>query len=276
MNKEINKLGRGIILAVLCLIALTMILPLVFMVLTTFKDIYEYLQNPLALPKQIKFDNYVAMYSGYNILAYFRNSLLVSLASLTLAVIVSLPAAYTFAKLKVRWTKPLYLSILSLMMIPGMVTLIPRYVMYSKLGLIDNLLSLIVSYTIGSLPYTMYLLTANFRGIPNEMVEASKIDGASYLKVILSIVVPMGKPAIITVGIINFVNFWNEVVQAILFINTDELRTMTAVVSNMGGRFVSNMPIIMTGLTLASIPTILVYMIFERYLQAGITMGAIK
>ncbi len=268
--------AKIIITLVLSLIAVTILLPLIFMVLSSFKDIYEYLKAPLALPKHMSFKNYVAMFSGYKVMHYVRNSAFISVVSLVLCLCAAIPAAYAFAKLRFRFSNQLYVGLISLMMIPVMVVLIPRYVMFSRIGLINNHWSLILSYFISTLPYTLYLLTSGFRGIPTELIEAARMDGASFFDVVFRVVAPVGSASIITVSIINFVNFWNEIVQAMLYINSDELRTITAVVSNMGNRFISNMPFIMTGLTITSIPTIAVYIFFERYLQAGLTMGAVK
>lgn len=275
MRKRIDR-TRIVISVLLWLLAATIIAPLLYMLNSSSKTIYEYIGNPLGLPKAFILSNYAAFFSGYSMINYFRNSIVVSLCSVLITLAVSLPAAYTVAKTSYRWNRPIYLGILALMMVPGMVMLIPRYIMFSKYGLIDNLLSLILSYSTGAIPFTLYLLVANFKSIPNEMIEACKIDGASYFRTLTSVVMPMGKPAIITVCIINFVNFWNEIVQAILFINRDELRTVTAVVASMGDRFTANIPMIMTGLVLASVPTILLYIFFERYLEAGITMGSGK
>jgi raffinose/stachyose/melibiose transport system permease protein len=228
------------------------------------------------LPTSIRFHNYIALFSGYSLPSYFLNSFFVTIMTLLFSFALTVPAAYAFAKLPTRWGKGLYLGTLSLMMVPIMVTLIPRYVILAKVGLIDTTWSLILSYTAGALPYTVYLLTATFKGIPSEMIEAAKIDGAKYWDIVFSVIIPLGRAGLITAGIINFVNYWNELVQAMLFITSDRMRTITVVVSTMGGNYVSNMPIIMTGLLLASLPVILVYVVFERYLVAGLTVGATK
>jgi ABC-type glycerol-3-phosphate transport system permease component len=275
MKKKEDKF-KIVISAFLWLLSATIILPLLYMLVSSSKTMYEYIVNPIGLPKSIIVDNYVAFFSGYNMLAYYRNSVIVSVSSALIALVVAVPAAFAISKSNYRWNRPVYLGVLSLMMVPGMVMLIPRYLMFSSYGLIDNLMGLILAYSAGAVPFTFYLLVANFKGIPNEMIEACKIDGATYFQTLTNVILPMGKPAIITVCILNFVSFWNETVQAILFINRDEVRTITSVVASMGSRFTANIPMIMTGLTLATIPTILVYVLFERHLEAGITMGSSK
>jgi ABC-type glycerol-3-phosphate transport system permease component len=271
-----SRAARASIFIVLLLIAITILVPLAFMLLSSFRTMTEYSVNPIGLPSALRLHNYAALVSGYALPAYFGNSLFVSVLSTALCFLAAVPAAYAFAKLPTRWGRRLYLGTISLMMVPIMVTLIPRYVILSRASLIDTPWSLIISYTAGALPYTVYLLTASFKGIPSELIEAATMDGARYWRVILSVIVPLGRSGLITAGILNFVNFWNELVQAMLFITGDRMRTITVVVSTMGGNYVSNMPIILTGLMLASIPVIVVYVFFERFLVAGLTMGAAK
>jgi ABC-type glycerol-3-phosphate transport system permease component len=276
MKSRRSPVATVLITITLALLALSVIIPLVYMVLTSFKNIYEYLKAPLDLPRHFSLSNYAAMYSGYRVLAYLRNSAIVSVAALAVALLFTIPAAYAFAKIPFPGKGPIFRFILSLMMVPVMVTLIPRYIMYSHTALIDTLPALVLAYSAMSLPFTLYLLTANFRSIPNEMLEAARMDGAGFMTTVKSVVLPVGRTAIVTVSLINFVNFWNEVPQAMLFINSDRLRTMTAVVSSMGARFMSNMPLIMAGLVLTSLPTILIYVLFERQLEEGITMGSFR
>jgi raffinose/stachyose/melibiose transport system permease protein len=276
MRAARGRVATVLITIILTLLALSVLFPLVYMVLTSFKNIYEYLKAPLALPRHLSLSNYVAMYSGYRVLTYLRNSAIVSVASLAVGLVFTVPAAYAFAKIPFPRSGTLYRFILSLMMVPVMVTLIPRYIMYSHTALINTLPALVLAYSATSLPFTLYLLTANFRSIPNEMLEAARMDGAGFMTTVASVVLPVGRTAIVTVSLINIVNYWNEVVQAMLFINSDHLRTMTAVVSSMGTRFMSNMPLIMAGLVLTSLPTILIYVFFERQLEEGITMGSFR
>lgn len=269
-------LSTAVITVVLSLVALTMLAPLAYMALTSLRTMREYMRSPIGWPVVPSFENYLSLYMGYPVLSGLRNSFLVALISLAASLAVAIPAAFSFAKSKVRWLRPLYLFILSLMMVPVMVTILPRYILFSKIGLIDTLFVLILSYVGSTLPYTTYLLTAGFKGIPTELLEAARIDGSGWFRVVWSIVVPLGRPSIIAVCILDFVAFWNELLQALMYINTQELKPITSLVSTLGGRFVSNMPLMMAGLCLATIPVVLAYMLFERYIVAGITMGSSK
>ena len=275
-TSSMKRSTEAVIVFLLVLVALTTLLPLVYMLISSFRTMTEYIVSPIGFPTKLRFDNFISIATGYTLPVYFGNSLILSVVSLFLSLLVSVPAAYAFAKVPTRWGKRLYLVTISLMMVPIMVTLIPRYIIFSKVGILNSRLSLILSYTAQALPYTVYLLTAGFTGIPTDMVEAAKIDGAGYWQIIANVILPMGRPIIVTVSILNFVSVWNELVQAMMFISSEGLKTITVVVSNMGGRFVTNMPLILTGLLVASIPIIVIYMFFQRYLVTGITMGASK
>ncbi len=267
---------RGAITVSLIAISVTVVLPLVYMLLTSMRTMKDYLRSPLELPVRIAFENYHSLYTGYPILSGLMNSFLISTISLVVSLVVAVPAAFAFAKVRAGWLKPLYLFVTTLMMIPIMVTILPRYILFSRMGIIDTRIALIFSYVGTTLPYTVYLLASGFRSIPDALLEAAKIDGAGYIPIIFHVVVPLGMPSLIAVSILDFISFWNELLQALMFINTLSLKPITAIVSTLGGRFVSNMPLMMAGLLLATVPIIIIYTVFQRHIVAGVTMGAVK
>lgn len=271
-----KKLGRIIIFMVLMLIAVSMLYPLFYMGINTFKKSFDYMKDSLGLPSTLYLDNYVSLFRAYKIYVYFFNSLITSSCALVITLGIGIVSSYAFAKVNFKWKKQIYLAVLSLMMIPGMVMLIPLYVFYTRIGLIDNRLSLIIQFSVGSLPYAVFLLTSNFRGIPNEMIEAVKIDGGNYFTTIRAVIIPMGKAAIIAMGIFLFIGNWNELLFSMLFINTQSKMNMTAIIANFSNVHISNEPMILTGLTFTAIPMIIIYLVLQRYIIKGITVGSFK
>ena len=271
-----RKIGKFAVFFVLMVVALTMLYPLFYMVMNTFKEMYEYIKDSLGLPKKFYVGNYISMFRSFKMYIYFFNSFLTSFCALVITLGIGIVSSYAFAKINFKWKSKIYMGVLSLMMIPGMVMLIPLYVFYTKIGLIDSRLSLIMAFSIGSLPYTVFLLTSNFRKIPDEMLEAVKMDGGSYFKTLTAVVIPMGKAAIIAMGIFVFIGNWNELLFSMIFINTQSKLNMTAFIANFGGRYVSNIPMILTGLTFAAFPMIIIYLVFQRNIIKGMTVGAIK
>ncbi len=246
------------------------------MIMNSFKSQGEYFLGPLRPPKKLSFHNYVVMYKSYKILKLFFNSLIIVTATIFIEIILSSLAAYAFAKTKFTGKNILFVFFIALMIIPFQVLMLPLYMLFAKLHLINTRISLIIIYTAVVIPFALYYLTISFRTIPNEILEAAKLDGASYFKIYLLIILPIGKSAILTLFILDYVWLWNELVLSIIFLQSDEIKTMTAGVATILGRYMNNQPLLLTGLLLSAIPTIIIYTIASRFLIKGLTLGAVK
>jgi ABC-type glycerol-3-phosphate transport system permease component len=257
----------------LCAVALTTLLPLLYMVMTAFKQETEYFTNPYGLPSGFYLDNFRIMIQNYGFLRSLGNSLLIVGSSLTLSLLIGSLAAFAVAKLRFRGKRAFFLFLISLQLVPGQVLLIPIYLLFSRLGMINNYLSVILMYTVGSLPFSIFFLNASFRNLPDELMEAAKIDGASFRQIYLYVILPIGSPAILTLGILNFLSMWNELILALMLLPDENKRTITSAVSMVVGRFTTNQPLLMTGLLMSSLPTVMVLIIFSRYLVKGISAG---
>ncbi|MFN8375587.1 MAG: carbohydrate ABC transporter permease [Anaerolineae bacterium] len=257
----------------LCLVALTTLLPLLYMTMTALKDRTEYLINPFGLPQAFNFDNFRVMVETYGFLRSLLNSVLIVGTSLLLSLMLGSLAGFAVSKLEFRGKRLFFMFLISLQLIPGQVMLIPIYLMFSRLQMINNQLSVILMYTVGSLPFSIFFLSASFRSLPNELMEAAKIDGASLWEVYRFIILPVGSPAILTLGILNFLSMWNELILALMLLPDENKRTITSAVSMVVGRFTTNQPLLMTGLLMSSLPTIVVLVMFSNYLVKGISAG---
>ena len=271
-----KKLSQILIFIALMVIAISTIYPILFMLLCSFKQKYEYMTNVFGLPKSLYLQNYVISSEKFNIPRFTLNSSIVTVCSLFLSTLVTSMAAFGFAKLKFRGSETVLTLVIACMMVPGQVLMIPVYLMMSRLHLVNNFLSLILFYVTTSIPFATFLLTVNCRSIPDEILQSAEIDGAHHAGIYLWIIVPMMKPSIMTLIILNFLAFWNELMYSMLFLQTETTRTMTVAVATVVGRYVTNMPLLMTGLLINSVPTILVFIIFQKYISKGIAVGAIK
>ena len=274
--KKKNSLSQIIILIVLAIIAISTIYPIVFMAITGFKEKVEYMTNIFGLPKGLYFKNFIISLDKFNLPILTRNSMIVTVSSILISTLVTSMAAFAFAKLRFKGSNTIFTLVIACMMIPGQILMIPVYLLMSKLGLISNYLSLILFYVTTSIPFATFLLTVNCRSIPDEVLESAEIDGAHPANIYKSIILPMMRPSIMTLVILNFLTFWNELIYSMLFLQTEATRTLTVAVATVMGRYVTNMPLLMTGLLINSIPTILVFIIFQKYISKGITVGAIK
>lgn len=276
MGKKKIRIGPIIALVFLSLIAVSTIYPILFMILSSFKTNLEYMTNVFGLPRQVNFGNYRLAFEDFDILRLASHSLLIAVSSVVITAVITSMAAYGFAKLRFRGSGHLLALVIACMMVPGQVLMIPVYLLMSRLHLINNFLSVILFYVSISIPFGTYMLTANCRNIPNEMIESAEIDGANPLLVFVYLILPMLQPAVMTLVILNFLTFWNELLYAMLFLQTDATRTMTVAIATIMGRYSTNMPLLMTGLLINCVPTLLIFIFFQKYLRKGIMIGSIK
>lgn len=278
--KKVNTgylVGRFFIYALLGILALSFLYPLFFMITNSLKSQVEYMVDPFAVDFiNGHYDNYKAMITQFNILKYFWNTFIVDVGNLVFQLALAICASYAFAKLKFRGKNSVYMAIMVIMFIPAQVVIIPMYIQFSKMGLIDSLWGILLRYVAGGLPGTILLLTSNFREIPSEMLEAGKIDGCNYFKTIWNIVIPMGLPVISICVILNFIGTWNELFTPMILIKSADKQLIMPALTNLVGRYSKDIPFQLTGLLLASIPAILIYMILQKKIVMGVSMGSIK
>lgn len=207
---------------------------------------------------------------------WFRNSLTVTVLSVGLTIVIAACAAWGFA----NWVWPgrdLVLGILiSLMVVPPVVLLIPLFTLGARLGWISTFRILIVVYVGLMLPFSIYLLTNFFRAIPVSLIEAASIDGASPLRTFRSIVLPLSGPPLVTLGVVNLLWAWNELLLALVFLQSDEKKTLMVGITGFQGRYSLSIPTIMAGMTIATIPLLAAYLFGQRYFITGLTAGAVK
>jgi ABC-type glycerol-3-phosphate transport system permease component len=178
----------------------------------------------------------------------------------------------------VRWRlrNATYLFVLAWIAIPPVVLIVPIYVEMVDLGLIDRYWSVIFLYTALNTPFNTYLMTAFFRSLPDELVEAARMDGASVHQVFVRVLVPLARPALATLVVFNVLYVWNEFVFSLLLLQSDSVKTLTVGVLQLQGRFTTNYPALMAGLLIASAPVIASYLFFQRYLVRAIVAGAAR
>jgi ABC-type glycerol-3-phosphate transport system permease component len=162
------------------------------------------------------------------------------------------------------------------MAIPALLLMVPIYVEMAELGLVDSYLSVIFLYTAINTPFNVYLMTAFYRAIPDELSEAARVDGAGVHRIFLGIMVPLSVPALATLVIFNTLYMWNEFVFALLLLHDDSVRTLTVGVVQMQGKFFFDYPALLAGMLILSLPVIGVYLVFQRFLVRAIAAGALK
>ena len=281
MSTEISgrkklKLQNAIVVALLALLALSTLYPILFMLLSSLKGKIEYMKNPFSLPAHVSISNYILLFKQYGVMQAIINSFFTTIVSITFTGFFGALAAFPLAKLNFKGREAVFVFITAFMMVPVAVLMIPTYVMFSNLGMINSYLSIIIFWFVIDLPYGIYMMTANFRSIPTEIIESAKIDGDNLPGIFIRIILPMGKSILVTMIIIYFMWNWNDLLMPMILLNSEKMTTLTVAVATIVGKYFSNLPLLLAGLLINSIPTIAIYLIFQKYIIKGVTVGAIK
>ena len=256
------------------LLALTCLFPIFFAVNNAFKTRQDYFLDRFGLAVNPTIDNFVQVWTHSHLDVYFRNSVIVTLGAVLLLMVVSSLAGFALAALRFPYRRFLFLVILSALMIPVQVVLVPYVRTMVFFHLIDTHIGLILSYTAFFLPFSVYMMTAFYSGLPRELIEAARIDGAKLLQVWWHIMVPLGMPALVTLGIINTLNCWNDILIALLTMQKN--RTVMVGVSALLGEYSDQIPMFTAGIVIAAAPICILYVIFQRRIVSGIAVGAVK
>ena len=270
------RLHRAVVFVALCLIGASTVYPLIFMALNSMRTAQAFEVNPYQLPTHYSLTNFRALFSQVPFLSSILHSIIVVVPAVILATLFSALAAFVFTKSPIRLGNLLFWVMLTVMFMPGIVILLPLYVQIAHLGLASNFTPAILIYTAINIPYGTYLLRSTFRAVPDSVIEAARVDGCGWLKIFARVAMPMGKPGVMTVGILTFLNVWNELFISLVLLHTSGTEMVTPTLAQLSGRFSSDIPVIMAGLLLGSIPTLLVYFVTARTFIRGMMSGAIR
>lgn len=257
-------------------VATISIYPILLMILSSFKKSVDIYKDPLGIPSSFSLDTYRTLLSKIPFTTYFMNSLFVSVVSVVLIVVVCSLASFYIARFKFSWNHALFFIFLLGMMIPIKLGIVPLFILMRDLGLINSLWSLILMNTATGIPLSILILTGFFKTMPSELEEAARMDGAGNLRVLWYVVLPLMRPALGTVVIINFIAAWNDFFFPLIFITEKMKRTIPVGMMSLFGEHSADWGSLFAGLTLASLPMILLFFIASKQFMEGLTAGAIK
>jgi raffinose/stachyose/melibiose transport system permease protein len=251
-------------------------LPYYFMLQSGFKTQFELLSAPFwSLPKQWTLENYRTVLAGPFVRSLFNSVFVVSISVLLILTAASM-AAYAFSRLQFRFSRPLFAIVVAGLVIPVHVTLIPVYLLTTRLGIYDTLWALIGPYVAFNLPISVFVLTEFMREIPRELEEAARMDGAGVWTIFWRVVLPLSRPGLATVAIYNAVALWNEFVFAYVLTSSPARRTLPLAIWDYQGQYSANIPLIMALLSLSALPLVLIYIVAQERVTGGMMAGAIK
>lgn len=267
---------HGLAMLALTLYGLLTLYPLFWLGISAFRTNEEFMNRPFGLPAVWRVENFTRAWASSHMGRAFINSAIVSGISLAVTLIISALAAYILARFRFR-LKGLTLGFFVVgMLIPMHSTLVPLFILMKQLHILNTYVALVLPYVAFAIPTSVFILTAYLTSVPKEIEEAALIDGTGLWGVFLRIMLPMSLPAMSTVGIISFLHFWNDFSFALVFINKTTLKTLPLSIATFADGFQTDYSLTLAAMTLAVIPTILVYLLFQEHVMKGMTAGAVK
>lgn len=272
-SATLPRRARIPIIIVLALLALSIIYPFYFLITSSLRSQVDYLKNPLGLPGEVTFQNFVILWNSYGVGQAFLNSLIVVSIALVIQLTLALFAGFAMAKYPVPGSKFITGTFVSVMLIPSQVLILPIYLLLSRLGMVGNYSGLILVYVATGLPFAVFFLTVSFRSLPNEVLEAARIDGAGFFRTMWSIVFPMGSSGIATLAVLQLLGMWNELLFAIILVPQQSMRLLTPALAQVGDKFLNEQPLVSAGLLITASVPILLLAIASRYIMRGLSVG---
>lgn len=258
---------------VLLLVAATTLYPLLFVLDNAFRSKTEYLRNPYGWPQSWSFANFGLLIDNYDVIRAFANSAVVVLVALALSLTCSTLAAYALVKLDPPGKRIFVGSFVSVMLVPSQVLIIPLYLLLTLFRLVDSLPGVILVYAATNIPFGVFFMMTVMRSVPDVLLEAARIDGAGPMRILWSVVVPVLRTSILTLAILAFLAMWNELIFGLILLPSESNNLLTPKMASIGGRFVTNQPLLMAGLLITSLPPIVLLASLSKYLVSGIAAG---
>lgn len=249
--------------------------PLLYMLLTSVRPQSSALTGPI-LPDSFSLAGYDIAWNELQIWRNFVNSVLITGATLLLTISGAVLAGYAFAKINFGARNLLFAVMISALFLPSVATLIPIYLELRSLGLLDSRIGLVLVYTAGGLPFSIFLMRTFFEALPDELAEAGRVDGASEVRIFGSLMLPLAAPGIATITIFQMIGTWNELLLASALIADPENQPIQPAARSLIGQYSTNWPALTAALTLGALPMVIAYIVFQRWFVAGLTGGALK
>ncbi|MCC7447885.1 MAG: carbohydrate ABC transporter permease [Anaerolineae bacterium] len=255
---------------------LVYIFPFLWIVLTSIRPADELFSDTFRLlPSLPSVESYQQLLNS-DFPLYIANSLLICTVATLIAVIFSVSAAYSFSRRNFRGHSALLLLVVFSQLFPWIVLVTPLYVIFNRLGLVNTRLGLIIAYTAITVPFSVYMLLGYFENIPRELDEAAIIDGCSTLSVIWRIILPVAWPGVAATAIYGFAQAWNEFLFALTLVTSNDLKTIPVGLASFFGEFSTRWDLVMAASTIATLPTLIVFLLLQRQLVSGLAAGAVK
>ncbi|MEU6414688.1 carbohydrate ABC transporter permease [Microbispora sp. NPDC046933] len=270
------RLARWVAAVPMAALALATIYPLVFTANVAMKTRRDYILDRFSPTDSLRWDNLAEAWGGAGMARYFANSFIVVSFAVALLLLVGSMAGFALSRLRFRGSSVIFLGCLAGLFIPFQVIMVPLTRVMADSGLIDTYPGLILAYVAQFLPFTVFLMTSHYRTIPAEIVDAARIDGNTVYGVYRRIMLPLGVPALLSVGILDTLFCWNDVLISLLMMPSPEHRTLMIGVNSLRGQYSDDIPTFASGVLIAAIPVLMLYLFLQRQIADGVTAGSTK
>lgn len=249
--------------------------PFAWMIATSLKSFVESIQvPPTILPEKFQYQNYSEVFKSMNFKVYYMNTFIVTVGRTLGQVIICSLAAYAFARLEFPFKNVLFLAVLSVLMVPSQVVLIPKFILMRELGWVNTYMALIVPGIFSA--FGTFLLRQFFMTIPKELEEAAKIDGCGSFKIYWRIFIPLAVPGIVSLVIFTVLSSWNDFLWPLVVTTTESMRVLSIGIASFQGELRTNYPLLMAASLLGTLPILILFMVLQKSFIQGIAMSGIK
>ncbi|MDN5346051.1 sugar ABC transporter permease [Petrotoga sp. 9T1HF07.CasAA.8.2] len=274
-SRKVSPIEQVAVHGLLIIWLLISVIPFVWMVSTSFKGPGEiFIFPPRWIPRNPTFNNYIDLFQEMNFGRPFLNSVLVSLSTTFLSVLIATMAGYGFAKFHFKNKNLLFLFILGTIMVPGQITMIPVFLLLSRMNLLNTYWGLILPAIANA--FNIFFMRQYIMGVPDELIEAAKIDGAHEGWIFFRIILPLARPAMAAITIFTFTGSWNNFLWPLIIATDESMYTLPVAVSVLGGQYTENIAMQMAGSVIVILPLIIVFLFTQRYFIKGITFTGMK
>lgn len=275
--KRKRRTGTIILWIIMVIFGIMQFFPMLWVVnFSLTKDSDVFTSGILMWPDPPQWENYALAWKNGNIPRFTLNSILVVGATIAITVVLSLTLGYAFTRMRWKLSGPVMAFILLGMMIPIHTTLLPNYLIFKEVGILDTPLALIIPYAAFSIPLGVFIMSGFMRSIPAALEEAAVMDGCGVLRIIFQIVLPITKPALVTIVVMTFINNWNEFIMAATFLSSNTWKTLPFSVCEFASQYVSRYAVQFAVMVLSALPSLIVYAFLNEQITKGVTFGAVK
>lgn len=263
---------------IMILISIVFLYPLIWNLLASFRTNTEFLTDPYALPTALHFENYVRAFEKANVGTYFMNSVIVVVLSTAISLVLIIPASYVLGRYRFRGSKIILNVFMACLFIHAAYIMVPLFLTMNRFHATDNLIALSILYAVLRFPFSIFILTGFMREIPHDYEEAAKLDGCSNTRILWQIIVPLAKSGIATVTMLSAMYFWNEYPMAMVLLTDDKKKTLPLGLANLFEvqQYATDWSALFAALIIVLVPTMIIYLIGQKYLLTGVNVGGIK